>query len=109
MKHFCKSVVFREHKPSWERLWDDFIQEETCDEALKRQQSKGGEIEENVALTVKSKKNNKKKDLSKSGAFSAINSATMLQIVPRRRGRWRKIQHLTTLEEYVAKFEGLEQ
>ena len=70
------------------RLWDDFIQEETRDEALKRQQSKSGEIEENVALTVKSEKNMPKKDLSKiSGAFNVISLAIMLQNVPRRRRR----------------------
>jgi hypothetical protein len=41
--------------PNWERLWDDFIQEETCDEALCSRQSKGEENEENVALLAKKK------------------------------------------------------
>ena len=26
---FVEPVVAREHMPSWDRLWDDFIQEET--------------------------------------------------------------------------------
>ena len=26
---FVESVVSREHMPSWDRLWDDFIEEET--------------------------------------------------------------------------------
>ena len=31
---FVKGVVFREHLPKWDCLWDDFIQEETREEAL---------------------------------------------------------------------------
>ena len=27
---FIKDVVAREKVPDWERLWDDFVQEETC-------------------------------------------------------------------------------
>jgi hypothetical protein len=38
--------------PTRERLWDDFIQEETREEALCSRQSKG---EENVSLLAKKK------------------------------------------------------
>jgi hypothetical protein len=31
---FVKGVVSRENCPNWERLWDDFIHEETREEAL---------------------------------------------------------------------------
>ena len=27
---FVKGVVARENLPNWQRLWDDFVQEETC-------------------------------------------------------------------------------
>ena len=27
---FVESIVAREHMPTWDCLWDDFIQEETC-------------------------------------------------------------------------------
>jgi hypothetical protein len=35
---FVEGVVSRENCPNWERLWDDFIQEETREEALCRRQ-----------------------------------------------------------------------
>jgi hypothetical protein len=71
---FDKGVVSREHSPNWERLWDDFIHEEICEEALCSRQSKGEENEENVALFAKKDKkamggenssNGGKKDMSK--------------------------------------------
>ena len=37
-KPFVKGVISRENLPGWERLWDDFVQEELRDEALKQSQ-----------------------------------------------------------------------
>ena len=48
-----KGVVSREHLPKWDWLWDDFIQEETREEALLSRQTKSEEKEENVALITK--------------------------------------------------------
>ena len=50
---FVKGVVSREHLPKWDHLWDDFIQEETREEALLSRQTQGEDKEENVALIAK--------------------------------------------------------
>ena len=101
-----KGVVSREHKPRWEKLWDDFIQEETRDEALRRQQSKGGEIEENVVFNVKSKKITKKKYLSKIVCFHCKQFRHYAPECPEKKGKVEKdTTTSTSVEEYVAKFE----
>lgn len=53
-KLFVKGVVSKENLLGWERLWDDFFQEEIRDEALEKQ-SPSEHSEENVALLSKSK------------------------------------------------------
>ena len=62
-----KGWVCREHLPKWDRLWDDFNQEETREEALLSRQTKSEEKEENVALVVKKGNGKMKfgKDLSR--------------------------------------------
>jgi hypothetical protein len=62
---FVKGVVAREKLPDWQRLWDDFSQEETQEEALQGSQAKGDEDEENVALHAK-----KGRDMSKVKCFA---------------------------------------
>ena len=57
---FVKGVVTRENLLNWERLWDDFVQEETREEALCSRQLKGEEDEENIALTSGVRKKGKK-------------------------------------------------
>jgi len=74
-KSFVKCVVSKEHSPNSERLWDEFIQEETREEALRSRQSKGEENDENIVLFVNKKEkkakggekyyNGGKKDMSK--------------------------------------------
>ena len=63
----------REHLPKWDRLWDDFIQEETHEEALLNRQMKGEDKEENVALIAKKGKGKMKgeKDLSKVRCYAS--------------------------------------
>ena len=63
-----KCVVAREKLPDWNRLWDDFTQEEIR-EGSQGSGYKEGANEENVALSAKSKKK-PKKDLSKVRCFS---------------------------------------
>ena len=57
---FVQGLVARENLPSWDKVCDDFVQEETrrglllCSGSISRQD------EEDVALTTKGKKKNKK-------------------------------------------------
>jgi hypothetical protein len=52
---FVEGIVAREKLPGWERLWDDFVQEETRRGYVHGSSSTGHE-EENVALATTSKK-----------------------------------------------------
>ena len=54
---FVKGVVAREKLPDWQRLWDDFVQEETCMGQGSGSSSSAPEIvdEEALALIGKSK------------------------------------------------------
>ena len=53
---FVKFVVACEHMPTWDRLWDDFIQEETCRGYVQDSTSHSKDDEKNVALAAKGKK-----------------------------------------------------
>ena len=75
---FVEGIVPRENLPKWDRLWDDFIQEETRRGYVQGSSSNGND-EENVALAAKSKKNSKggnkskgegKNDMSKVKCFA---------------------------------------
>jgi hypothetical protein len=62
---FVKCVVGREHLPDWSRLWDDFTQEEIRERSQSSEQKTDG-VDENVALTARSKKKGSfRRDLSK--------------------------------------------
>lgn len=56
---FVKGIVAREKLPDWERLWDDFIQEEIWEESLQGSQRRGND-QENIVLARKSKGKTKK-------------------------------------------------
>jgi hypothetical protein len=56
---FVEGIVAREKLPSWERLWDDFVQEQTRRGYVHGSSSTGHE-EENVALATTSEKKFKK-------------------------------------------------
>ena len=58
---FVQVVVGRENMPSWDRLWDDFIQEEIRRGFVRGSFSMGGEVEENVALAAKGRGKGKSK------------------------------------------------
>jgi hypothetical protein len=61
---FVRGLVARENLLCWERLWDDFSQEETREKALQSIQVLGEEDEENAALHAK-KGSGDGKDMSK--------------------------------------------
>jgi hypothetical protein len=52
---FIMGICAREKLPKWERLWDDFIQEETHRESKPTKQGGSGE-DENLSLVSKTKK-----------------------------------------------------
>ena len=52
---FICGIVARENMPSWERLWDDFVQEELRVGSVSSNGHRGGE-EDTVALAAKGKK-----------------------------------------------------
>ena len=60
MSFFLKAIVARENLPSWDKLWDDFVQEETRRGLVQGSSSTSREDEKNVALTAKGKKKFKK-------------------------------------------------
>ena len=57
---FVEALVARENLPSWDRICDDFVQEETQRGLLQGSVSTSREDEEDVALTAKGKKKFKK-------------------------------------------------
>jgi hypothetical protein len=62
---FVKCVVGHEHLPDWNRLWDDFTQEEIWEGSQSSGKKTDG-FDENVSLTAKSKKKgSSRRDLSK--------------------------------------------
>ena len=52
---FVRGIVSRENMPSWERLWDDFVQEELRVGSGSSSGQRGGD-EDTVALAAKGKK-----------------------------------------------------
>jgi hypothetical protein len=85
---FVCGVVAWEKLPDWERLWDDFTQEELRVDATQASQPKSEE-EENVALHVKKSSGGGSKDMSKVKCFACHKLATMPANVPTRRRRRR--------------------
>ena len=53
---FWEAIVAREKFPSWDRIWEDIVQEETQRGLVQGSSSTSKEDEENVALTTKGKK-----------------------------------------------------
>jgi hypothetical protein len=57
---FVHGIVAREHMPSWERLWDDFVQEETRRGSGSTSQQQGEDGDEvDLAFVAKGKKKTK--------------------------------------------------
>jgi hypothetical protein len=58
--NFVRGIVAMEHMPSWERLWDDFVQEELSVGSGSTSQQHGGDNEGDLALLARGKKKTKK-------------------------------------------------
>lgn len=101
-----KGVVSREHLPKWDRLCDDFVQEETREEALLSRQSKGEEKEENVCLLAKKVKGKKKsgpgeKDLSKARCYACNQLSYYAGNCPNKMKKEKDSETTTTTEVFV--------
>ena len=57
---FVQGLVARENLPSWDRVCDDFVQEETQRALLQCSGSTSRQDEEDMVLTTKGKKKTKK-------------------------------------------------
>jgi hypothetical protein len=53
---FVRGIVAREAMPTWERMWDDFVQEEIRLVAEASRQRQSGQGDEDLALWTKGKK-----------------------------------------------------
>jgi hypothetical protein len=120
---FVHGIVAREHMPSWERLWDDFVQEETRRGSGSTSQQRGGEIEEDLALLAKGKRKTKKgpkvgakqqqrggeqqRDMSKVKCFACKSMGHYVGQCPNRKKKKKQGGTTTTAEEeeFTTQFE----
>jgi hypothetical protein len=112
---FVEGIVAREKLPGWERLWDDFVQEETRRGYVHGSSSTGHE-EENVALATTSKKKFRKgpkggqkpkgegkKDMSKVKCFACHKFGHYAGQCPNKKKK--QTTASTEVEEFSTKFD----
>jgi hypothetical protein len=112
---FVEGIVAREKLPSWERLWDDFVQEETRRGYVHGSSSTSHE-EENVALATTSKKKFRKgpkggqkpkgegkKDMSKVKCFACHKFGHYVGQCPNKKKK--QTTASTEVEEFSTKFD----
>jgi hypothetical protein len=106
---FVEGIVAREKLPNWERLCDDFVQEETW-RGYVHGSSFTGHDEENVALVANNKKKFKKgpkgegkKDMSKVKCFACHKFGHYAGQCPNKKKK--QITTSTTVEEFSTKFD----
>jgi hypothetical protein len=114
-------VVGREKMPTWERLWDDFTQEEIREGSQHGEQKNKSEAEDNLALATKgkgkSKKNSvertsskqgskKKFDTSKVKCFACHQLGHSSNQCPNKKGKPKKqMAAPTDMDAFAARFE----
>jgi hypothetical protein len=59
-ERFVRDIVAREHMSTWERLWDDFVQEEFKIGSRSTSQQHGGDDGEDLSIYTKGRKKTKK-------------------------------------------------
>jgi hypothetical protein len=112
---FVEGIVAREKLPNWERLWDDFVQEETR-RGYVHGSSSTGHDEENVALAANIKKKFKKgpkggnkpkgegnKDMSKVKCFACHKFGHYAGQCPKKKKK--QTTASTTVEDFTTKFD----
>jgi hypothetical protein len=122
---FVEGIVARENVPSWDRLWDDFVQEETRRGYVHGVGSSGvQEDKENVALGAKGKKKKTKKrgnpgghnengktkkgekDLSKVRCWACQKQGHYAATCPEmRKGKKKNVAASVAVDEFTSQFE----
>jgi poly(3-hydroxybutyrate) depolymerase len=99
-----KGVVAREHHLDLQRLWDDFSQEETREEALQGCQAKGDEDEEIVALHAKKSRGDGKKDMRKVKYFACHKTGHYASQCQNKKKRKKETQVATSTSNEIDNF-----
>jgi hypothetical protein len=105
---FVKCVVGGEHLPDWSRLWDDFAQEEIRERSQSNEQKTDG-VDENIALTAKSKKKGSfERDLSKVKCYCCNQLGHLVSHCPERKKKTKPEGPETTatvaMEDFTSKY-----
>jgi hypothetical protein len=108
---FIRGVVAQEKLPDWQRLWDDFVQEEIRIGHVGPSSSTHAEEEEGLALAGKAKDNKKRKggkkniDFSKVKCFQCHKMGHFASQCPKRKKKQLQMTASATVDEFAKSFE----